>query len=96
MAEMVSRAKVHFGGHVQGVGFRYSVLQVARGFEVAGTVENLYDGRVLLDVEGEESELKAFLGEISRQLEAYIRETEDRWERRERQFRDFIIAPTRR
>ena len=28
---------VHFSGHVQGVGFRYTVLQVAKGFESPAT-----------------------------------------------------------
>lgn len=96
MAEKVSHATVYFSGHVQGVGFRYATLQVARGFEVAGSVENLFDGRVCVDVEGEERELKAFVAELQRQLDSYVRETDDRWECRERQFCDFIIAPTRR
>ena len=52
---------VHFSGHVQGVGFRYSTLQVAKEFEVAGYVSNLADGRVRVEVEGEESEVKAFI-----------------------------------
>ena len=38
----------HYSGHVQGVGFRYQTLQVAKGFEVSGYVQNLADGRVLL------------------------------------------------
>ncbi len=49
-----------FEGHVQGVGFRYQTMSVAKGFEVAGTVQNLTDGRVHLCVEGEESEIQAF------------------------------------
>lgn len=96
MAEKASYAVVHFGGRVQGVGFRYATLQVARGYEVAGTVENLFDGRVRLEIEGEESELRAFVKEVRRQLDAFIRESDEKWERRERRFRAFTIAPTRR
>ena len=34
-----------FEGRVQGVGFRYQTIGVAKGFEVTGSVENLPDGR---------------------------------------------------
>ena len=46
---------------MQGVGFRYSVLQVAKEFDVAGFVSNLADGRVQLLVEGKEEDVKKFL-----------------------------------
>src|SRR5215470_10194518 len=39
-----------FSGRVQGVGFRYQTLQLAKGFEVSGWVMNLPDGRVQLEV----------------------------------------------
>ena len=38
----VHHETVFFTGHVQGVGFRYAVLQVAKEFEVAGHVSNLW------------------------------------------------------
>lgn len=87
--------QVHFGGHVQGVGFRYSTMQVARGFEVAGRVENLTDGRVRLEVEGEEREARAFVAAVRRELAAYIRTVNDRWSVRQRRFRDFQIVSGR-
>ena len=51
---------VFYSGRVQGVGFRYTVKSITPGFEVAGTVRNLDDGRVELIVEGEREELDAF------------------------------------
>ncbi|MFP4068561.1 MAG: acylphosphatase [Verrucomicrobiota bacterium] len=69
-----------FEGHVQGVGFRYQTVQVAKGFEVAGTVENLSDGRVKLYAEGEASEVKAFREAVEAELGDYIRKTEVRSE----------------
>ena len=48
-------------GRVQGVGFRYSVKQIAAGFEVTGEIRNLPDGRVELRVGGECAEVAAFL-----------------------------------
>ena len=53
--------QVFYEGRVQGVGFRYSVRQVAMGFDVAGSVRNLPDGRVELLVAGEPEEVEAFL-----------------------------------
>ena len=51
-ANEVHHETVWFSGRVQGVGFRFTALQVAREFEVAGYVENLYDGRVCIEAEG--------------------------------------------
>jgi len=69
---------VWYSGHVQGVGFRLSVLRVAHGYDVAGGVRNLPDGRVLLQAAGEPDEVGAFLDEVRRQLSAYIRLVEER------------------
>ncbi len=67
--------QVFYSGRVQGVGFRYSVKQVARGFEVIGWVKNLADGRVELQVAGEGDELAAFLQAITEShLRAHIKE----------------------
>lgn len=72
----VARAEVHFSGHVQGVGFRYSVMQVARGYEVSGVVENLADGRVRLVAEGDRAEIEAFVSAVAERMHGYIRKTE--------------------
>ena len=57
---------VRYEGHVQGVGFRYGVKNLARGFEVTGTVRNLPDGRVELVADSADpDELAAFLEEIA-------------------------------
>ena len=56
--------QVFYEGRVQGVGFRYSVRQIAKGFNLTGWVRNLADGRVELQVSGESEELDGFLGAI--------------------------------
>ncbi len=57
--------RVIFEGRVQGVGFRYTVKDLARGFDVCGSVKNLEDGTVELLVMGEPAELADFIREIS-------------------------------
>ncbi|MBA2432064.1 MAG: acylphosphatase [Chthoniobacterales bacterium] len=67
--------QVFYSGHVQGVGFRYTVKQIAKGFDVTGWVRNLTDGRVELQASGESGELTAFLDAIANsELRAHIRE----------------------
>ena len=61
---MIAR-QVIFEGRVQGVGFRYTVKDLARGFDVCGLVKNLDDGSVELQVMGEADEIDAFLREIT-------------------------------
>jgi acylphosphatase len=67
------RYTVHFSGHVQGVGFRYTAARLARQFAVAGYVENLPDRRVLLVAEGEGGVLDQFVAVILEQFEVYVR-----------------------
>jgi acylphosphatase len=67
------RRRVHFSGRVQGVGFRFTCQALARGFEVAGYVRNLPDGRVELLAEGESVELDALLTSIRQEMDTYIK-----------------------
>jgi acylphosphatase len=91
MADTVQHDTVFYSGHVQGVGFRYSVLQIAREFEVAGYVRNLVDGRVQLEAEGAGADLDAFVAAITERMHGFIRKAERTTERRERQFTGFAI-----
>jgi len=73
----MSAMQVCYDGNVQGVGFRYSIKQIAHGFEVTGWVRNLRDGRVELQASGEEDEVRAFLEAIMQSdLRAHIRKQE--------------------
>jgi acylphosphatase len=66
--------QIFYEGNVQGVGFRWSVRYIAKGFDVTGWVRNLLDGRVELQVNGDEDEVRAFLDAIAQsELRAHIR-----------------------
>jgi len=66
--------QVFYEGRVQGVGFRYTVKTIARGYEVTGWVRNLDDGRVELQVSGEREELEGFLEAIAEsELKSHIK-----------------------
>jgi acylphosphatase len=87
------RLHVFYSGRVQGVGFRYTVKAVARGFEVAGTVRNLPDGRVELVIEGQKSELEEFRKAIQdSELGHFIRQEETSWSEASNEFRGFEIV----
>jgi acylphosphatase len=87
------RLKILYSGRVQGVGFRYTVKSVAAGFEIAGTVRNLPDGRVELAAEGAREELEAF-GEAIRgsELAGFIRDENVSWDNAQNEFRGFEIV----
>jgi acylphosphatase len=67
------RRQAYYNGRVQGVGFRYTVRQLAEGFEVTGYVRNLPGGRVELMVEGAAAELDNLMDAIGHRMADYIR-----------------------
>ena len=73
----MTNLRIIYTGNVQGVGFRYTVKQVAAGYEVVGWVRNLDDGSVELQASGEEAEVEAFLEGIARgQLARHIKQVQ--------------------
>jgi acylphosphatase len=83
--------RVHFSGHVQGVGFRYTVCQLAANVDVTGYVQNLRDGRVLLVAEGDASELDRLLAMIQERMQSYIASTEVESRAATNEFTDFSV-----
>ena len=53
-------------GRVQGVGFRYFVLRIARAADLKGYVRNLSDGRVEFLLQGPEAGIADALEQIRR------------------------------
>ncbi len=88
----VHHETVFFSGRVQGVGFRYTTMQIAREFEVTGQVRNLLDGRVELEVEGQPAEIDALVAMIEERMHGHVRKIERHADRRAPQFSGFAIA----
>ena len=68
------RYTVHFSGHVQGVGFRYTAVRLAEDYAVAGYVQNLPDGRVRLVAEGKADQLDGLVEAIRQRMSGHVRD----------------------
>ena len=87
------RLQVVYTGHVQGVGFRYTVKSLAPGFEVTGTIRNLSSGGVELIAEGPRDELRAFQQAIRESgLGRLIVDEQASWSVATNEFRGFAIV----
>jgi acylphosphatase len=71
------RKRVLYTGRVQGVGFRFTAQEIARGYPVAGYVRNLPGGRVELAAEGEPADVDDFLQAIARRWSGSISDVEE-------------------
>ncbi|MEM1353479.1 MAG: acylphosphatase [Planctomycetota bacterium] len=66
------RVVVHYTGRVQGVGFRWTTANLARGFAVAGYVMNLPDGRVRLEAQGARDQVDGLLVSLGQAMGSNI------------------------
>lgn len=60
-------------GHVQGVGFRYSVQQKAIECHLTGWVQNKFDGTVEIEVEGDENKIDEFITQVKNGFHRFMR-----------------------
>lgn len=58
------RKHIFFSGWVQGVGFRYRALSAARAMGLTGWVQNLWDGRVEMEVQGEPEKIERLVARL--------------------------------
>ncbi|HKW03304.1 MAG TPA: acylphosphatase [Vicinamibacterales bacterium] len=63
---MLTARRYLVSGRVQGVGFRFYVLEAADSEGISGSVKNLPDGRVEVIAEGEREAVDRFEGRIRR------------------------------
>jgi acylphosphatase len=72
----VERRTLNYTGDVQGVGFRWTTVQLARGFAVNGFVRNLNNGSVELVAEGQKDELDRFLAAVADEMQSNIHQVQ--------------------
>ena len=79
-------------GVVQGVGFRYFVHRYATNLGLTGRVQNLYNGDVEVEVEGERSLLESFIVEVKiGTRSAHVKDLKLEWQAFENKYRSFEI-----
>lgn len=52
-------------GRVQGVGFRYTAVQLAKAYGLTGWVRNCDDGSVELEIQGEPAHIDWFISQLN-------------------------------
>lgn len=91
MAEQV-RLEAVVTGRVQGVGFRYHVLQQARALDLVGFVRNRWDGAVEVVAEGEKAQVDRLLSYLQvGPRSAWIIDVETQWQAATGQFQSFEV-----
>lgn len=70
------RRTCYFTGRVQGVGFRYTVKNVALQYNVHGFVKNLPDGRVELVMEGPDPDMDRLVEDVNQRMNGFIKKVD--------------------
>lgn len=60
----MKRFKITFQGLVQGVGFRWLLTNIANKYNVSGFCQNLDNGDVYCEIQGNSDNLDAFINDI--------------------------------
>ncbi len=65
----MTRLHVYFSGRVQHVGFRYTAYYFTRDLYLTGWVDNLSDGRVEMEVQGNPLQVQKLLSRLKGQFD---------------------------
>jgi acylphosphatase len=85
-------AHIIVSGMVQGVGFRYFVYNRAIKLGLNGSVKNLFNGDVEIEVEGERSLVEVFIQEVKiGPRAAHVAGVKIEWEKPGKHFHEFRI-----
>jgi acylphosphatase len=85
------RQTCYFSGRVQGVGFRYTVQNLALQYNVRGYVKNMADGRVELVMEGPEGEMNHLVDDINQKMNGYIKRVDKSTAPATGEFKQFFV-----
>jgi len=89
---LLSRARITIYGVVQGVGFRYFTLRIARKLGLVGYVQNLKNGSVEIMVEGEKRTILKLIEEVRiGPPGASVENLKIVWETPKEDYKDFLI-----
>lgn len=89
---MKKQLHIYYSGTVQGVGFRFTAERVAISLGLRGWVKNLFNGKVEVVCEGEESDLTDFLNKIKNgPIKQYIVNAQVTWREATGEFTGFAI-----
>lgn len=73
---MIIRKHVYFYGRVQGVGFRWRAMQLAKDLQLTGWVRNMYNGNVEMEVQGNDLMIERLFQELNSDRFIRIEKTE--------------------
>mgnify|MGYP005770068141 CR=1 FL=1 len=73
---MEERRHIYFYGRVQGVGFRWKAMQTAKYLNLTGWVQNMYNGSVEMEVQGEKELIDRLMQELNTDRFIRIEKTE--------------------
>ncbi len=72
------REHIIFYGHVQGVGFRYRAMYLARSLQLTGWVRNEWDGTVEMEVQGTLQDIQQLLVKLREQRFIFISDVREK------------------
>jgi len=85
------QAHIVYSGNVQGVGFRWTVQEIANSFGIFGWVKNSSDGTVEALCEGEEGDINLLMEKVKKAMGSYIHTARVDWNRPEGRLNSFDI-----
>ena len=86
------KAEITVQGVVQGVGYRFFVLNQARLYGVKGYVRNMSDGTVQVVAEGEKGIVKDFIDRLRiGPLSAHVAGIDVKWDEKDSGFTEFRL-----
>ena len=87
----MKKVQIIYSGRVQGVGFRFTTVHLAKEFKITGWVRNLPNGSVKVVAEGDNKSLTQFLNSLEDRMSGYIQAKDISWSEGKKEFDTFNI-----